>query len=230
MAAFIQKICQSIFEGKTIAEGNIPDFGYWKLNSRGVLRLSAKGYMPDYFTRVTRGGSTPAPWASAKKSIRKVYISEGVKNIGSYAFYDCFNLKEVVIPCTVNRIGMLAFAKCTRLKKITIPGNIFSIMGSAFKKCSSLQQIKFSGRVRKISGGAFSYCSQLSSITIPDDIEYIGDGVFLGCSSLKNVVMPRQFDWPDFEEKYGISKKYVHFTGNKTPEKRETLDELLSKS
>jgi len=48
-----------------------------------------------------------------------IVIPEGVTYVGSYAFVNATNVKEVVLPATLKVIGAKAFYGCTSLEKIT---------------------------------------------------------------------------------------------------------------
>ena len=78
----------------------------------------------------------------------RVKIPEYIKNlpvtiIGDRAFYDCRNLKNIVIPNSVKEIGDWAFASCKSLTEITIPISITQIGGFIFTDCGKLKRIKF---------------------------------------------------------------------------------------
>lgn len=54
-------------------------------------------------------------------------IPEGTKIIGSKAFINCTELKEVVIPESVETINPNAFIGCSSLTKITFPESVEKI-------------------------------------------------------------------------------------------------------
>lgn len=56
------------------------------------------------------------------KKVKYVELSEGIRNIGSYAFSEATDLICVMIPGTVEAIGMGAFAKCENLTEIYYGG------------------------------------------------------------------------------------------------------------
>ena len=60
---------------------------------------------------------------SNRKSIRKVTIAEGIKEIGDGAFCGCESLECIVIPKTVKKFGNGIFSKCPKLTIYVFPGS-----------------------------------------------------------------------------------------------------------
>ena len=98
--------------------------------------------------------------------------------IGSYAFFDCTDLKTVVIPSTVTIIGDMAFAGCESLESIVLPPTVTVIGDGAFEVCRSLESIALPPAVTVIGDGAFMLCESLESIVIPESVKEIGEYAF----------------------------------------------------
>lgn len=64
-----------------------------------------------------------------------VVFGDNVTSIGDCAFYNCRNLKELVLPNSLKTIGNSAFYYCDDLDEITIPSNVTSIGEDAFQGC-----------------------------------------------------------------------------------------------
>ena len=77
------------------------------------------------------------------QNVTSVTISNGITQIGMYAFYGCGDLKSILIPTSVTNIGYEAFYGCTNLTSITIPGSPITIYESAFAYCTSLTTVDF---------------------------------------------------------------------------------------
>ncbi len=68
-------------------------------------------------------------------------IPDKVTVIGSRAFEDCIDLKEVTIPDSVTEIGFQAFSGCSSLEVVTIPDSVTEIGHYAFEGCVSLRTV-----------------------------------------------------------------------------------------
>lgn len=117
--------------------------------------------------------------------VKKVIIGDGVKNIQSAAFYECYRLTDITIPNTVTRIESDAFNGCTSLKSIIIPNSVTSIGSNAFRKCANLTDITIPNGVTTIGDYAFDDCIHLESVTIPSSVTSIGANTFINCPNLE---------------------------------------------
>ena len=104
----------------------------WSLNGT-VLTISGNGMMGDY--------SGVGPWG---RNISEVILTDGVTNIGNYAFSYCKGLTSITIPDSVISIGEDTFSGCTGLTKVTIGNSVASIGELAFEECSGLTSISVS--------------------------------------------------------------------------------------
>ena len=112
-----------------------------------------------------------------------------VTRIGSYAFYQCFDLTNVIMPSSVTSIGSEAFRGCYNLTSIDIPNSVTEIGNSAFSGCRGLTSVIIPNSVTSIGDSAFRDCSSLTSVTIPNSVTKIGSYAFFGCSSLTSVTI-----------------------------------------
>ena len=156
----------------------------WKLSEDGTLTISGTD-MPDYY----RPKGTDAPWFSQRSNIKKVVINNGVTNIGSGAFYKCYNLTSISIPNSVKSIGVFAFGGCTDLTSVTIPNSVTSIGKKAFYS-SGLTSVAIPNSVTNIDKAAFANCLKLTSVTIPNSVTAVKDSTFYNCTKLTSVTIP----------------------------------------
>ena len=92
------------------------------------------------------------------ESFNELKYFVNLRNIDSYSFTQCEDLKEVTLPVNVENIGDMAFVFCTSLRQIFIPDSVKSIARWAFRGCTSLQEISLPKGVL-LGKGVFDDCS-----------------------------------------------------------------------
>ncbi len=156
------------------------------------------------------------------KDLETIEIPEKVKiegkeytvtSIGSYAFWDLKNLKNVTIPESVTNIESGAFFGCG-FSSITIPESVQNISSGAFAGCYNFEpglliyangtkcygwlgpeelctEVVIPDGVKEIGDQAF-YKSfyGLTSITFPEGLESIGEMAFADCDALTTAELP----------------------------------------
>ena len=100
------------------------------------------------------------------EQIVSVFINDNIEDIGTSAFQECSNLKNIYFSES---------SQCT------------SIGSWAFHKCKSLKYIKLPPKLNKISEGLLNDCSNLERIFLPKSITEFEDDVFSNCVKLKTV-------------------------------------------
>ena len=85
------------------------------------------------------------------KAESSVEIPEGIKKIGSRAFYNKTMIKNITIPNTVKEIGQ-SFSHCSGLTSITIPNSVEKINGICFIFSDNLAQINIDNTKNSITG------------------------------------------------------------------------------
>ena len=84
--------------------------------------------------------------------------------IGESMFYDCQNLKKIIIPSSTQRIEGYAFFGCSGLKQIELPATCVTIGDYAIAFCDSLNSVTIPAGIMRIGESAFTYCTSLSTI------------------------------------------------------------------
>ena len=99
-------------------------------------------------------------------ALQAVTIPDSVKNIKSYAFYECTGLVSVGFGenSQLSSIGNGTFYRCSSLLEFYIPDSVTTIDQNAFRNCSSLQRIDCPNGLTSIGSGAFSNCAQLEDV------------------------------------------------------------------
>lgn len=113
------------------------------------------------------------------QAITSIIISDGVREIGSFAFNSCSNISDVIIPESVIVLKSNAFAKCAGIRTVVANG-VETIGDYCFEGCTSIENVSFSSLLN-ISSHAFSGCSKLSFAEFPS-AKSIGSNAFTGCA------------------------------------------------
>ena len=195
--------------------------GYYEMlnieeGTRGIANYAFYGipvlytYMPDSIEIIGKGAfyGNAFPF-SAPITIR---LSQNIKYIGDYAFYNCKNwvfsdgsdMTELVIPNTVEYIGRSAFYNCQYITTLTIPGSVKTIGKYAFYNCQNLgySQLYMEGSedpiigsvtlgegIQSIGDQAFRNCIGITDIVIPNSVTELGNKIFFNCPKLKSVTL-----------------------------------------
>lgn len=95
-------------------------------------------------------------------------VLDSVVEIGSYAFAECHNLKNVILPNSLMSIGDRSFRNCLNLESITIPYNVEIIHSLAFENCSNLEIVTFENSKTEYNFLSFYKCDKLFKIQSSD--------------------------------------------------------------
>ncbi|MBQ6192621.1 MAG: leucine-rich repeat protein [Bacteroidaceae bacterium] len=141
-----------------------PDRG-WELISgqdkeQGVLRIY-KTF--DNFTSANK-----QPWHDYREFIRTVDIDYGITNISDYEFADLPNCISIRIPQSCKKIGSFAFSDCPQLKDIQITG-VEELGSCVFMNCTGLEYISLGMGLKKAGNYIFKYCTSLKVIDNKDN-------------------------------------------------------------
>ena len=66
----------------------------------------------------------PAEFLANNHDLIEINIPEGITKLCDSCFYDCINVKEVILPKSVTYIDGWALAAMDKLEEITIPGQL----------------------------------------------------------------------------------------------------------
>ena len=134
--------------------------------------------------KIIKGGSF---YYSPNGSYDEYYTTDDA--IGSYAFYECFELKSLKLPSGVTEIGSFAFKYCSRLTSLTLPSGVTEIGVAAFY-CSGLTSLIIPPGVTEIGDLVFKDCTDLTSLSLPSGVTEIGSSAFEDCIGLTSLPLP----------------------------------------
>ena len=166
---------------KPIELGFCGDDLLWEMFADGELVISGTGKMYDYSypDEGEKKATEPSPWCNSyRDDIQMLSIEEGVTSIGTYAFYECRNLKDVYLPESLTSIGFSAFDYCYKLGGLVIPDAVAEIGANAFFYCSSLTRVTIPGGVTELKNYTFGWCEGLNRVDIINDSILIEEDAF----------------------------------------------------
>ena len=161
LSAGIEGIRASTFEGTAAYDNGWED---------GILYIS--GYVVD---------------SNPEKVNGDIVIKNGTTDICYKAFYDCDNMKSVLIPDSVVNINAEAFYSCNYLSSVEMSNNIKKIDDEAFAY-TNVKAINFGSKLEYIGAEAF-FDSELTKISIPASVKKIRDRAFHNLYCLREITV-----------------------------------------
>ena len=165
LALVVLMICATLLLtacGQTVAEaedanGTVGDLSWSYQKATHTLTINGAGAIPDAVD------SGAVSWKNVRASVQKLVVSEGVTEIGDYAFYFMNALIDVSLPSTLTRIGKCAFAFDSSLAALTVPEGVTSVGESAFEGCTALSSISLDN-CSSLGDRAFAFCRSLEKV------------------------------------------------------------------
>ena len=151
------------------------------VNGTPVTKINASAFT----SATTAGGSIACLGISA------VTIPDTVKEIGTAAFMNCANIKEVEFGNSVETIEKCAFDNCQSLETVDLPNSVTTLGVEAFGNCKNLTSINLSNNLTSIESNTFQKCTKLEEIVIPDNVTTIKMDAFNTCQNLTKVTLSK---------------------------------------
>ena len=98
------------------------------------------------------------------KVLTNVIISEGITEIGDFAFIDCTNLESVTVPESVTDLGFQTFIGCSKLTKINIPSKVTKLQSMIFQD-TGFTEFEVPENVAEMNS-SFRSCDNLKKVVI----------------------------------------------------------------
>ena len=205
-ASQLKSIGKNAFMGCTAVERVILPSS---LETIGVSAFS--GCAGELFVNASIADNTSTAVPFAGSAFESVTINEGVKSIGSYAFYGCNTIQSLVLNDGVESLGENAFAGCSSIKEFDLPVSVKSVGDMAFNGCTSVLSLNIPSSVESIGASAFVGCagelrfnvniadgasatkglfcgSKFDKVVVGDDVTYVGKYAFEGCNTIAEVL------------------------------------------
>ena len=170
--------------GKTIPEYVVAEFN----DDYSAVTIFANGEDSDGLMMDFKSYPTASSITQYAASLKTAIIQDGVKSIGSYAFYNCSALESVYLTDDISQAEIMCFSGCKSLKTVNLPENLTVIPRYMFSGCANLKSINFPQKLRSIRSRSFQGCG-FETLIIPETIQFVNSGAFRSCSNLKTVVV-----------------------------------------
>ena len=96
------------------------------------------------------------------------FAGANLTTIGDWAFYNCHELRNLVLPAGVTEIGKAAFFNCTYLDQVIMPASVQTIGDNAFAFCSRMSKMQVKAVVPpSINTKTFEEVSRMMPVYVP---------------------------------------------------------------
>ncbi|MBD5370484.1 MAG: leucine-rich repeat protein [Bacteroides sp.] len=124
--------------------------------------------------------------------LRRVEFEPGSRcvSVGAYAFAECGELEEVIMPAGITQIKEGAFREARSLRRLAVPQGVTALPKEMCLRCGALEEVTLPKGLVKIGSFALAGCQRLKSIVMPSGVREIGSNAFTGDESLQEVRLP----------------------------------------
>ncbi len=167
----------------------------------GCSKLSLTEYNNAFYL-----GSESSPYTilmNAKNSeIEHCELHPDTRIINEFAFADCTEVDNIIIPNGIKYIGTDAFYDCYDLEfeeyeyayYLGNETNPYLVLVDVMARSTSISYTVHD-KTKIIVPAAFYECKELTTVKIPESVECIGAYAFEGCDKLLKVEFPSISDW-----------------------------------
>lgn len=172
----ITEVGSGAFSRSGLTTVDFPD----SLTTIGANAFSHCLYLETFSIDESKSGQIGEVWPS------------GLSTIEDYAFENCPQIENVVLPEGITEVGQAAFSDLSNLKSVSIPKSLNETFrpfdGSGTADNGGLE-VSFADGIEIITDSLFQGCVGLTSITIPDTVVEIGNSTFTG-AGLTSITIP----------------------------------------
>lgn len=118
------------------------------------------------------------------------------------AFFNCENIKSIIIPAEIKKIALKAFSGCSKLSNITVNSN--NPIYDSRDNCNAIIHTKTDkliigckdtvvpDSIKIIGPYSFESCSGLTTISIPSSLEITSSFAYYNCNNITKVIINNQ--------------------------------------
>lgn len=121
------------------------------------------------------------------RSVTNITLPSSLINIGTYAFYNCYNLALTELPSSLTNIDSYAFYSCKNLALTELPPSLTSIGNYVFYGCNKLALTELPSEITSIGNSAFYGCNDLVLTELPSSLTNMSNSAFANCMNLKTM-------------------------------------------
>jgi hypothetical protein len=143
---------------------------------------------------------------ASSKTLKSIYLPDGLELIGEYAFASCRNLDNIRVPDSIKIVANNALSGTDDLnfKEYDAADYIGNDENPYLVLVRGTSEVeKISPTTKVIYNGAFSRAYEIEELTLPEGLTYIGGSAFYGCIELKKINIPSTL--------IGIGRKIFEF-------------------
>jgi hypothetical protein len=170
-------------------------------NAMNVTKLTVKGQLDDddlLLLRQMAGRDVKGHRTSGH--LAELDLSEAmVEELPEKAFYDCYQLRSIILPSMLRTYGDGAFAFCPALRKVEMPTggencNYIQENGVIYNNDkteliavlpSVTDSVTIADEVTKLHDYAMAGCSRITGLQLPSSLKTLGNQALYGCYGLR---------------------------------------------
>lgn len=178
-----------------------------KVYDKGIFEKEIKPYEFNFRNKEAEGNYPPEFQVEDNELLKylghdkKVFVPNGIRRIGTGAFWNNIEIEEVVLPDTVTCICGDTFIYATNLKRINIPKNVDEMGDDPFAGCFNIEIDNQSKEFILEDGILFdktrrflihyTASNKAKRYVIPETVEWIGKHSFYKCQNLEEIVITK---------------------------------------
>ena len=122
---------------------------------------------------------------TAESGLNAIVLSETVKEMGDYTFFNCTSLVSAELP-SLETLGFYTFGDAKNLRKASFGANAKTTGAYTFAN-TAVESVTLADTQTVIGEGLFYNCTSLTSVALSQDVTKVSDWAFFNASKLASV-------------------------------------------